>query len=39
MSIYQAIKRKVELVELHTGHIFIKYEIKIQSLPFFRSSG
>ena len=32
MSIYQAIlkiERNVELVELHTGHIFIRYEIKI----------
>ena len=32
-------ERKVELVNLHTGHIFIRYKIKIYSLPFLQSSG
>ena len=29
----------VELVKLHTGHIFIGYKLKIYSLPFLHSSG
>ena len=32
-------ERNVELVKLHTGHIFIRYKIKIYSLPFLHISG
>ena len=32
-------ERNVELVKLHTGHIFIRYKMKIYSLLFLHSSG
>ena len=32
-------ERKVEPVNLHTGHIFIRYKTKFHSLPFLHSSG
>ena len=32
-------ERNVELVKLHTGHIFIGYKVKIYSLSFLHSSG
>ena len=32
-------ERNVELVKLHTGHLFIGYKVKIYSLPFLHSSG
>ena len=32
-------ERNVELVKLHTGHIFIRYKLKLYSLPFLHSSG
>ena len=32
-------ERNVELVKLHTGHIFIGYNFKIYSLSFLHSSG
>ena len=31
------LEKNYELVKLHTGHIFIRYKIKIYSLPFLHA--